>query len=330
MIGPRDRRLEPRGGGRPVPSAAMLLSDPFGIAVLIGLAAAPVGAACARGGRLAGTAGGVAFGVALALAERLGAPPAAIAVGALTCVAASLAVHGLPFGAIRRRSFGAAYPRGAFAGAMATSELPPLLGRPSRHLDAADRVRLESALAEIERKSGVQIAVVLVARATELEGARWRATLYGTAVGLAAAAAADASALSGLAAAAAGALGGRAMAMSTIVRRAFVSRAALAGSVAQAASDAFAHAGLAAAPGDRGLLLFASIFEARVAVLAGHGLAPGGASEALDAMARAITVGFASGNIALGFMEAARLTESLPAPETPSPRGRPHPVRVED
>jgi uncharacterized membrane protein len=308
--------------------------DPFGTAVLVGLAFAPIGAFCMERGRRAGALGGVLFGGALFAAERLGAPVAPIAVAACVAAAATLALPGLPFGLFRRRSFGSAYPRGAFAGAASTALLPRSLAarRPSRLLDAADRLKLEGTLAEIERKHGVAIAVALVARASEIEGAHARGALFGGAVGLAAAAAAGASALAGLGAAALGVVVGRALSRSARVRRLVVSESALAASHASAASDAFAHAGLAAAPGGRGLLVFASLFEARVAALATHGLA-GTAEPALQAIADAAAHGLASGRALDGLLAAAAGVERLAArePAGGTPAGPlPHPVRVED
>jgi hypothetical protein len=317
----------------------MPASDPWGAALLLGLAAAPLAAAAVRRGRrMLGIALGAGLGAAAAWAAMslgAGSPPPALA--ALACAATALCLPGLPLGLLRRRSFGSAYPRGAFAGSVAVARLPAALAaaRPSRLLDAADRLRLESALAEMERKHGVAIATALVARASEVEGAHARAALYGAALALAAAAAAGASALAGLGAAALGATLGRVLARSAHVRRPFVSEERLAAATLQAASDAFAHAELAAAPRDRGLLVFAALFEARVVALAAPGLAgPGGAEAALASIAHAAAEGITTGRAVEGFLAAAAAAEPLAAREsavsaaTPGPRA--HPVRVED
>ena len=313
--------------------------DPWGAAILLGLATAPLGALpVRRGRRLLGVALGAALGAAAALAATVlgrAVPPPWLA--ALAGAAAALGLPGLPFGILRRRSFGSAYPRGAFAGAVATARLPLALAaeRPSRLLDAADRLRLESALTLAERKHGVAIALALVARAGEVEGAHARAALYGAALALAAAAAAGATALAGLGAAALGAALGRGLARSAFVRRFFVSEAALAAATAQAASDAFAHAGLAGAPRDRGVLVFASLFEARVAALAGRGLTGAGGADlaALATIANAAADGIAAGSAVDGFLAAIAAVDALAARETAPSAAlppRPHPVRIED
>jgi uncharacterized membrane protein len=310
--------------------------DPWGAALLLGLAAAPLaGAAVRRGRRALGAALGAAFGAGAAWGAAALEPSAPTpALAALAGAVAALWLPGLPLGVLRRRSFGSAYPRGTFAGSAADARLPAALAgaRPSRLLDAADRLRLESAFADAERKHGVVIAAALVARAGETEGAHARAALYGAALALAAGAAAGVTALAGFGAGALGAVAGRTLARSAHVRRIFVSEDALAAAAAQAASDAFAHAGLDAAPRQRGLLVFAALFEARVVVLAAPGLAgAGGSQRMLEAVAEAAARGLAAGRATEGFLGAAAAVELLAARETAgSAAPRPHPVRVED
>src|SRR5687768_3247330 len=119
----------------------MLGADPWGVAILLGLVAAPFAAyagvregVAVRGAALgAGIAAAAAFGTAyLSWAT----PPPGLA--ALVGACAALAIPGLPFGWLRPKSFGSAYPRGAFGGSFGTTALSAqvLDERPSRLLDA--------------------------------------------------------------------------------------------------------------------------------------------------------------------------------------------------
>jgi hypothetical protein len=309
----------------------MLATDPWGAAIVLGLAAAPFCALLVRRGRRGvGAALGALLGTAGALgAARLGtvAPPPALA-----ALAGAVAALGIP----GRRSFGSAYPRAAAVGFVATAPLPVALRspRPSRLLDAAARLQLESELAEVERKHDVQAAIALLARAGEVEGAHARATLFGAALAASVAVAAGATSLAALGAAGVGAVVLRGMARIALVRRLFVSEAALGTLCAQAASDVFAHAALGAAPGGRGLLVCAALFEARVCVLAGPGLCAPGAESALDSVARAAADGIAGGRareaFAVAVENAARLSGPAARTDLRAAPPRPYPVRVED
>ena len=316
----------------------MLATDPWGAAIVLGLAAAPFGALLVRRGRRgAGAVLGALLGAAGALAAAsVGpvAPPPALAALAGAC--AALGIPGLPFGLLRRRSFGSAYPRAVPAGCVATAPLPVALRspRPSRLLDATARLQLECELAEVERKYDVHAAVALLARAGEVEGAHARATIFGAALAGSVAAAAGATALAGLGAAGIGAVAFRGLARIPLVRRLFVSHAALAALGAQAAGDAFAHAALGSAPGGRGLIVCAALFEARVCVVAGPGLCAPGAESALDAVARAAAEGIATGPVREAFAAAVENASRLSGPSARSDArtapARPYPVRVED
>jgi uncharacterized membrane protein len=317
----------------------MQVADPAALAIGLGLLAGPLGAALARRGHrlLAALLGGAA-GAALAglrAASFSSEPPLLLHAGlaAAAGAATALALPGLGLTSLRRRSFGSGYERSAFGGVRVSARLPARCAGcvPSALLDAADRLRLESALCDAERKSGAELAVAVVARAAEHEGARGRAGAWLAAVALSGALALSAPPLTALAVTAGGALAGRALARTPRLRRFFVAEAALAESAARAALDAFAHAGLARAPRHAGVLLFAALFEGRAIAVIDRGIAPSSA----EPMARAAAEGFAEGQPLDGLLaslDALGPAEGAPASgvEADSSPLRPHPVRVED
>jgi len=313
-------------------------ANPEALAIGLGLLAGPLGALVARRGRrVLGAALGAAAGAALAILETaLSGGSPSLAHAGLAGGAAAAAALGLPGGArgaFRRPSYGTGYDRTAFGGAQGSARLPARCAAwaPSRLLDAADRLRLESALCDAEHKSGAELAVTLVARAGAHEGAAWRASAWLAALALCGAFALAAPPPAALGAAAGGALAGRALARAPRVRRFFVAESALAETAARAAEGAFAHAGLGRAPGQAGALLFAALFEGRAIAVVDRGLA----SASAEPMARAVAEGLASGRALEGLL--ASLGELRPgggarasgvAPDASAPR--PHPVRVED
>jgi len=317
----------------------MQVADPAALAIGLGLLAGPLGAVLARRGRrvvaaLLGAAAGAAL-AGLGSAALSSEPPLLLHAGlaAAAGAATAVALPGLRPGAFRRRSFGSAYERTAFGGAQASVRLPARCAAcmPSALLDAADRLRLESALCDAERKSGAELAVAVLARAAEHEGARWRASAWLAALALSGALALSAQPLAALAATAAGTLAGRTLARAPRLRRFFVAEAALAESAARAALDAFAHAGLARAPRHAGVLLFAALFEGRAIAVVDRGIPPSTA----EPMARAAAEGFAAGQALDGLI--ASLDALAPAGGAPASGVapdfsalRPHPVRVED
>jgi uncharacterized membrane protein len=313
----------------------MQWGEPAALAIGLGLLAGPLGAALARRGRRAlGAALAAAAGAALASAGVSLEPSLARALlaGAAGGVAA-LALPGFGSAALRRRSFGAAYGRAAFAGTAGDAGLPArCAGRtPSRLLDAADCLRLESALCDAERKSGAEIAFSLVARAGEHEDARWRASAWLAALALCGGLALPAESPVVLAAVAAAALAGRALTAPPRFRRFFVAELALAECAARAARDAFAHAGLLRAPGEAGALVFAALLEGRAIALVDRGLP----TRLAGSLARATAEGLAAGRLLETLVEClGELPAGDGAPAAggalASARPRPHPVRVED
>jgi hypothetical protein len=307
----------------------MPVADPWPLALFLGLAVAPAGAALARRGlRLRGALLGALLG-ALAGAAALPLEPAGdwLALAARAATAGALVavlLPGLGLARFDRRTFGAALER-LHAGGHGEARLPARCAglRPSRLLDPADRLRLESALCEAEEKGGTALAVVLVRRCGEYEGAAWRAAAWLAALGLAGATALGLPSRTALAAAAGGACLGHLLARVARVRRGFVAEGELAERARQAAAAAFTAAGL----GGSGALVFAALFEGRVVALGSQRDAGGH----FDAMASAAAAGLAGGDALRAFEDALRGAPPRTAGAEPVPLpARPHPIRVED
>ncbi|HEX2484539.1 MAG TPA: hypothetical protein VHQ66_04525 [Myxococcota bacterium] len=272
--------------------------DPLLLALGLGLLAGALGAVLVRrgarlGGALLAALVGASAGALAPVAYGVPFAPQ-LPLAALAASAAALCAWLLPGSAGPRAGLGRAFGRAAFAGAVGEARLRSALfgAAPSRLVDAADALRLERAVLDAEAKSGAAIALALVRHADVYDAARWRAAGWLAALALAAAGAfAPPSPRLALAAAAAGALLGFAAAQVPRVRRFFSSEAALGARAEARALDAFARAGLARAPGDAGVLLFAALFEGRVLALADRGVAdsPG----AWDEVARRAAAGLA-------------------------------------
>jgi uncharacterized membrane protein len=276
----------------------VVVRDPLVLALGLGLLAGALGAALVRRGARLGGALLAAFAGATAAALAPGAdafptgaplPPAALA-----AAAAALCAWLLPGSAGPRAGLGRAFGRAGFAGAVGEARLRGALvgAAPSRVVDAADSLRLERAVLDAEAKSGAAIALALVRHADVYDAARWRAAGWLAALALAGAGAfAPPSPRLALGAAAAGALLGFSAAQAPRVRRFFASEAALGSRAEARALDAFARAGLAHAPGDAGVLIFAALFEGRALALADRGVAD--APGAWDEVARRAADGLA-------------------------------------
>ena len=343
-IGPRRGALEAPDPRAPpsaflrYPPRRMQAGDPAALAIFLGLLAGLPGASLARRGRRTlGASGSAAAGVALA-AGVFELPGAAGPFAAAAGCAAALALPGLGLTRFRRRSFGGAFGRGGCAVSLAEARLPGRVTalRPSEIVDPAERLRVEAAIFEAERKSGAELALAIVRRAGTYEGASWRFAAWGAALALAAscAFAPGAPRVAALSAALA-ALAGRALAGVSRVGRFASSEAELAEKATQGAFDAFAHLGLARAPGRGGVLIFAALFEGRVIVLGDRG-APrprrrGGDWSEVAAAAGAGLAG-ARKDALLGALEAAGAlaARDLEGEPRPPPGDRPLPVLIED
>jgi putative membrane protein len=146
-------------------------------------------------------------------------------------------------------------------------------------LDDAQRAAIRQAVVDAEAGSGAELVPVLAARSDEYRVAEWRAALLGAAAGVAVAAFAPELAgwsrwASGVPAllAVGGALAGFAAARIPSVRRAFSGAGELDARVEAAARDAFVEHEVFRTRDRTGLLLYVSLFERRVRILADEGV----------------------------------------------------------
>ncbi len=146
--------------------------------------------------------------------------------------------------------------------------------RPTRLIDPADRLRIEQAVHEAERRTAGELVVVVVAASDEYGAAGWRCGVLLAALafsGLAAFLPPLPFAAYGVAQAAALA-GGHLLARWPALRRRFVSATRMRERVQQRAAAAFAEQGLRHTAGQTGILILVSLFERRVVVLADEGV----------------------------------------------------------
>ena len=119
------------------------------------------------------------------------------------------------------------------------------------------------------------------------------------------------------------------------IQRLLLPEAVLEECVADAAWDAFAHAGLTRTPGDRGVLLFAALFERRVVVLGDEGIdREREPDESWQRAAEAVAVAARDEGLAAGLLAGIRACGELIVRHAPGSAGapgeRPPPVRLED
>jgi putative membrane protein len=283
-----------------------------------------------------GGAGAAAAGAALA-AGILDLPSGTALHAAAAGLASALALPGLGLERFRRRSFSAGFAAGASGVRLAEAALPARFAsrRPSELVDAADRLRLEAAIAKAQEQSGAELALALVRRAGRYEAARGRLATWSAALVFAGAVACAPS--GPLAAGALAALAGfTALALARAPRLLrFASREAeLAANAGRAAGDAFVRLGLSRSPGHGGVLVFAAFLEGRVIVLGDPG-APRAHQSGADwsRLAAAVAAGLAE-RPAEGLLAAVEAAGALAARERPpgprSPVPRPLPVAIED
>ncbi|MEN8185128.1 MAG: hypothetical protein ABFS46_21610, partial [Myxococcota bacterium] len=151
--------------------------------------------------------------------------------------------------------------------------------RPSRLLDPADRLRVETAVHEARRATSCEIVVMVVRDSNDYPGAAWRLGLLLAALGalgasifLASPALLEILAIQGL-----GVAAGHGLARSDALRRRLISRQLAEASVERRAARAFAEQGLCRRSG---ALVFVSLLERHALVLAGGELAQPSVSEA--------------------------------------------------
>jgi putative membrane protein len=216
---------------------------------------------------------------------------------------------------------------------------------PSRVIDPAARLRLESAVIEAERSTSGEIVVNVVRACDEYGSAGWRCGVM--LAGAAFLALAEVHArwplpwleghlVSALLLAELVALAlGHALARLDGVRRLFVSRALREHRVAERARRAFAERGLARTAGRSGILLFVALFERRAVVLADEGIHRAlGSDESWDEVLRPIVSGLREGRAVEGLLAAVRRCGEILARRLPAAARQvnelPDPVVLED
>ena len=216
---------------------------------------------------------------------------------------------------------------------------------PSRVIDPAARLQLESAVIEAERATSGEIVVNVVRACDEYGSAGWRLAVLLAALaflGLAelharwplpwleghlipALFCAELVAL----------LFGHALARVDAVRRLFVSEALLEHRVAERARRAFAERGLARTAGRSGILLFVALFERRAVVLADEGIHRAlGPDERWDDVVAPVLAGLRDGRAVDGLLAAVGRCGELLARRLPAAAREvnelPDPVVLED
>lgn len=141
-------------------------------------------------------------------------------------------------------------------------------------IDAAARLRLETAIFEIERTTSGEIVLDVVRACDEYGSVAWRLGVFCAAfafTGLAAFAPPD-DAWVYLAVQAVALLAGHGLARIDAIRRRLLPDALVEARVAERARRAFAENGLTRTAGGTGVLLFVALLERRVVVLADEGI----------------------------------------------------------
>ena len=216
---------------------------------------------------------------------------------------------------------------------------------PSRVIDPAARLQLESAVIEAERATSGEIVVNVVRACDEYGSAGWRLGVLLAALALLGLAELHARWLlpwieghliSALFLAELAALGlGHGLARIDVVRRLFVSEALLEERVAERARRAFAERGLARTAGRSGILLFVALFERRAVVLADEGIHRVlGPDESWDEVVAAVVAGLRDGRAVEGLLAAVRRCGEILARRLPAAAREvnelPDPVVLED
>jgi putative membrane protein len=198
--------------------------------------------------------------------------------------------------------------------------------RPSELVDAEARARIEAAVAEAERATGGEIVVAVVSACDEYASAVWwlgasLAALAFLALGLFAPPLPWAAYL---AAQAAALLAGHALARIPGVRRSLLPAERVEREVAERAAHCFAEQGLARTRGRTGILIFVTLLERRVVVLADAGIDRAlGPGESWEAVVDLAVGGLRRGAAAEGLEAAVRLCGAILARHLPAPSPNP-------
>ena len=194
----------------------------------------------------------------------------------------------------------------------------------SEFLDAAAETAVKQRVAALERATGVEVVVAVIARADSYPEIPWKAFALGTSLAsLAAVAAAllepgweafEAVAEAAVAALAAGAAAALATVWIAPLARCFVPRARRQAEVLQYAQAMFLEAELHRTPRRDGILLLVSQFEHEVVALADRGVNDRIVAGGLDPVVAAVTAGVKRGNLREAFLDGlSRLEEALVA-----------------
>ena len=231
------------------------------------------------------------------------------------------------------RTYGGSFGRGAFTGVGAEADLRIRGARkPTRWIDSAERLQIERVLRESLAENDAELVVAVAARSRAYPEAGWR---LGLLLALVAALAVTALAPSRplqllLAAQISGLTLGHARCLLGPLQRLFLSKRRLKDAARARAWRLFAESGLVRSPDAMGMLVLVSLFERRMVVLLGEGLAAGlGAGESAAELAPPIAQAFGEGPRA-GAAAAAALTARLCPLPRDAARTRPAPVMLLD
>ena len=191
-------------------------------------------------------------------------------------------------------------------------------------LDAAAEAAVKQRVAALERATGVEVVVAVIARADSYPEIPWKAFALGASLAsLAAVAAAlfdpgweafEAVAETAAAALAAGAAGALATVWIPPLARWFVPKLRQQAEVLQYAQSMFLEAGLHRTPRRDGILLLVSQFEHEVVALADRGVNDRIVAGGLDPVVVAVTAGLKRGSLRDAFLDGlSRLEEALVA-----------------
>ena len=180
-------------------------------------------------------------------------------------------------------------------------------------LDPAAETEVRARVATVERATGVEVVAAVVARSDSYPEIPWKAFALGASLALLAAAAAaliapgweaaEAIFETAVAALATGAVAAYATVWVPPLARLFLPRARRQAEALQYAQAMFLETGLQRTPRRDGILLFASLFEHEVVLLADRGIHERLGAAALDAVIAAVTAALKRGELKEALLE---------------------------
>jgi putative membrane protein len=181
--------------------------------------------------------------------------------------------------------------------------------KPSRLIDAADRLHLEASVVEAERATAGELVVCIVRACDEYGSLGWRLGITLAALALLGGGVIwpEATPVDLLALQCVALLLGHGVARFDAIRRALLPETLLERHVAERAHAAFAEHGLTRTVGRTGVLLFVALLERRVVVLADEGIHRAlGPDESWQEVVELATAGLRSGRAVEGLEAAIR------------------------